>query len=199
VLEGAAGADVITGGDGSDTASYAGSAAGVTVNLATGAASGGDAEGDTLSGVENLFGSAQNDALTGDAGANTLSGGAGDDVLAGGAGADTLKGGAGNDSFVFADIADSTVAESGRDAIVDFATGDRIDLSAIDADGDAGNGDTAFSFGSGGFTGAGGELRVVNFGDGRQGIYLDVNGDRQPEAIITVYADHTLTAADFVL
>ncbi|PSJ19809.1 hypothetical protein CVH10_20905, partial [Halomonas sp. ND22Bw] len=46
------GADVIAGGTGIDTASFAGSAAGVTVNLATGLADGGDATGDVLIGVE---------------------------------------------------------------------------------------------------------------------------------------------------
>jgi Ca2+-binding RTX toxin-like protein len=99
ILEGAAGADALTGGEGLDTASYASSAAGVTVSLATGAGLGGDAQGDTLTGIENLAGSAQADHLTGDETANVLSGGAGDDVLTGGVGADLLKGGAGNDSF----------------------------------------------------------------------------------------------------
>lgn len=47
-LEGGTGADAIDGGEGNDTASYAGSAAGVAVSLATGTGSGGDAEGDTL-------------------------------------------------------------------------------------------------------------------------------------------------------
>jgi Ca2+-binding RTX toxin-like protein len=76
---------------------------------------GGDAQGDTLTGIENLYGSNHNDVLTGNAGANTLSGGAGDDILTGGLGADVLKGGAGNDTFVYTAIADSTVAASGKD------------------------------------------------------------------------------------
>ncbi|WP_304608569.1 S-layer family protein [Inquilinus sp. Marseille-Q2685] len=197
-LEGGAGADALTGGAGIDTLSYAGSSAGVLVNLATGAVSGGDAAGDTFSGIEQLLGSASNDVLTGDAGANTLWGGAGDDVLTGGGGADLLKGGAGNDSFVYAAIGDSAAATAGRDVISDFATGDRIDLSGIDADGNSANGDTAFTFGTGNFTGVAGQLRVVDFGDGRQGVYLDVDGDRTQDAIITIYSDHVLIAADFV-
>src|SRR3546814_4359380 len=82
--------------------SYAGSAAGVTVNLATGTGTGGDAQGDTLSGIENLTGSDNDDVLTGDAGANVLDGGAGNDILTGGGGADTLIGGAGTDTASYA-------------------------------------------------------------------------------------------------
>ncbi|MBW8725880.1 MAG: M10 family metallopeptidase C-terminal domain-containing protein [Inquilinus limosus] len=97
VLIGGAGADQLTGGLGTDTASYQGSAIGVTVNLATGAGSGGDAQGDVLVTIENLSGSQGNDDLTGNAGANSLAGNGGDDVLRGGAGADRLDGGAGTD------------------------------------------------------------------------------------------------------
>jgi Ca2+-binding RTX toxin-like protein len=199
VLLGGAGADALDGGAGIDTASYGGSLDGVTVNLATGLGTGGDAQGDTLTGIENVYGSNQNDVLTGDAGNNTLAGLGGDDVITGGVGADVLKGGVGNDTFVYTSIADSTVAPAGKDLITDFTTGDKIDLSAIDADGNSGNGDTAFSFGTGGFTGHAGEVRIVDFGNGVQGVYLDTNGDKVPESIINVISDHALTASDFVL
>ena len=122
---------------------------------------------------------------------------AGDDVLTGAGGADVLKGGAGNDSFVYLAIGDSTVAVAGRDTIADFTTGDRIDLSAIDANGE-GPGDTAFTFGTGAFTAAG-QIRVLDFGGSRYGVYLETTGNRVEDAIITVYSDHILTAADFVL
>ncbi len=95
LLSGGAGADVLKGGTGQDTASYQTSAAGVNVSLATGTGTGGDAQGDTLYGVENLMGSDGADMLTGDAGANTLSGGAGDDTLRGLGGDDVMIGGAG--------------------------------------------------------------------------------------------------------
>ena len=199
MLAGGAGADALTGGAGIDTANYAGSAAGVTVNLATGATLGGDAQGDTFSGIEQVLGSAQGDTLTGDAGANTLWGGAGDDVLSGGAGADMLKGGGGNDTFAYAGVADSTVAAAGRDTITDFTAGDRIDLSAIDADGKPANGNSSFTFAAGGFTGQAGEVAVVALGNGYQGVYLDTNGDKSPDSIIVVLSDHALATADFVL
>ena len=66
-LEGGFGADVIDGGDGFDIAGYELSDAGVTIDLATGTAQGGHAEGDTLTGIELIVGSSYADRLTGDA------------------------------------------------------------------------------------------------------------------------------------
>ena len=80
-LIGLGGADTLDGGAGNDTASYAASPAGVTVSLATGQASGGDAAGDILLNVENLTGSGFNDTLEGDSGNNVLAGGAGIDTV----------------------------------------------------------------------------------------------------------------------
>jgi Ca2+-binding RTX toxin-like protein len=96
-LNGGAGADTIGGGAGIDIADYNGSGSGVTVNLATNANTGGYAQDDALTNVENLQGSAFGDTLTGDGAANTLRGMDGNDVLAGGAGWDTLEGGNGDD------------------------------------------------------------------------------------------------------
>jgi Ca2+-binding RTX toxin-like protein len=198
LLEGAAGGDTLIGGSGIDTASYASSAAGVTVNLETSAASGGDAAGDSFSSIEQVLGSGFVDTLTGDANANTLWGMAGNDVLTGGGGGDVLKGGAGADSFVYNALSDSAASGVGKDTITDFTTGDKIDLSAIDADGNGENGDTAFTFGTGAFNGTAGELRVLTSG-GIQVVYVDATGDKLPDFAINVYSDHPLTASDFVL
>lgn len=107
VLEGYGGVDNIDGGEGSDTAAYTQSGAAITVNLADGTFTGGHAEGDTLTSIENLTGSRYNDTLTGDASANRLEGGPGHDLLIGGAGADALVGGAGSDtaSYTGSDVA----------------------------------------------------------------------------------------------
>jgi Ca2+-binding RTX toxin-like protein len=51
-LIGGSGADKLYGDGGNDTADYSGSNSGVTVNLATGLAVGGDAQGDTLFSIE---------------------------------------------------------------------------------------------------------------------------------------------------
>jgi Ca2+-binding RTX toxin-like protein len=90
VISGGAGADLIDGGNGEDAVSYAGSFVGVSVNLAAGAGSGGDAEGDTLISIEHATGGAGDDILIGTAGANILRGGAGIDILNGGEGDDTF-------------------------------------------------------------------------------------------------------------
>ena len=98
-LDGGAGADELRGGTGVDLVYYGLSDAAVRVDLATGQGFGGDAEGDRLTGIENLEGSARGDHLTGDAAGNRLLGGAGDDVIFGGGGNDVIVGGAGADTL----------------------------------------------------------------------------------------------------
>lgn len=99
ILRGGAGNDLLNGGDGIDTADYRTSNAAVIVTLATDPArtargSGGDANGDTLSSIENLTGSAFADRLSGNLLANQIIGNAGDDILRGLDGDDVLIGGA---------------------------------------------------------------------------------------------------------
>jgi Ca2+-binding RTX toxin-like protein len=122
-------ADDLDGGTGIDTASYAESIGGVSINLATGNGSGGDAAGDVLANIENVIGSAFTDTLSGSSAANVLDGGANSDVLAGRGGADTLNGGSGSDT--------ATYAASAAGVFVDLATG-------IGTSGDA-EGDTLIS------------------------------------------------------
>jgi Ca2+-binding RTX toxin-like protein len=102
IIEGGAGADWLSGLGGTDTLSYVNSATtGVSINLDSGYAANGDAEGDIFQGFENVTGSKFSDWIFGDAGANVINGGAGNDVLMGGAGADTLIGGAGIDTAIY--------------------------------------------------------------------------------------------------
>ena len=125
-LQGGNGADMLNGGGGHDTADYSGSSVGVSVNLATGAASGGDAAGDMLTGIENLTGSGLGDTLSGNAGANvllgfggddSLDGGSRDDTLNGGNNADTLHGGSGNDNLIGGSGADFLLGNGGSDTL----------------------------------------------------------------------------------
>lgn len=96
ILFGNEGSDILNGGAGGDYASYAGATAGVIVNL-TGTGTGGDADGDTYSGIEHVRGTDFNDTLTGDSALNLLNGASGDDILNGGGGHDWLIPGPGAD------------------------------------------------------------------------------------------------------
>ena len=137
-LNGEAGADTLDGGEGDDNAGYWGSDAGVTVNLATGTGQGGHAEGDTLTGIENVSGSHYHaDHLTGDEGNNHLNGDGGNDTLEGGAGNDWLDGGAGEDLLTGGEGADTFVFGDG-DTVMDFEDGSDLitihDFGHINAD-----------------------------------------------------------------
>ena len=96
---GGTGADALHGGPGSDTAGYYTSTAGIMASLSYGVGVGGDAEGDTYFGIENLEGSNYADALVGNDGNNWLGGGFGDDLLDGRDGDDILYAGPGNDTL----------------------------------------------------------------------------------------------------
>jgi len=196
VLIGGPGADALDGGGGSDTASYTGSGVGVTVDLNAGTGLGGQAQGDTLTGIEDLIGSAFNDKLTGDAG---------DNVLAGGSGKDQLTGGPGADTFVYTRLSDSGITAGTRELIADFnpGEGDKIDLSAIDAikTNAAGTNDAFTFIGNAPFTGAAGQLHAFQSALG-QIVEGDVNGDKKADFSIEI-ADPThaitLTSASFNL
>jgi Ca2+-binding RTX toxin-like protein len=116
-LSGGAGADTLNGGQGADTASYAASGTAVAIDLSTGAASGGDALGDVLIGIENLEGSGFSDGLVGNDLDNALVGGTGHDTLAGGSGDDVLRGEAGDDVLFGGDGGDRLWGSTGNDQI----------------------------------------------------------------------------------
>lgn len=138
VFEGGLGADLIDGGANSastevgwgDTARYVRSASAVQVDLSTGAGTGGDAEGDSLVGIENVVGSEFADTLVGDAGGNRLSGLGGNDVINGGAGANVLDGGDGDDFINGGNDVDNIDGGEGNDVIYALDGDDLIQASA---------------------------------------------------------------------
>lgn len=147
---------------GADTLAYQTTTASVTVNLATGAASGFI----SIANFENATGGSGADLLIGNDGANTLSGGVGDDHLLGGLGSDVLIGGTGTDTVSCAGETDAMLIDlvngaisrnaifedtlnsiedvtggSGNDVIIGSAGVNRLDGGAGDDDlsGGAGN------------------------------------------------------------
>jgi len=296
-LKGGGGADDLQGSEGIDTASYYESPEGVFVVLGLFGA-GGDAEGDTFIGIENLTGSIYADTLWGDDGvnqlmgmdgadvlrgldgndtldggagadtmlggpggdtyyvdngaddiievgnqgadqvltsvsyslapgsevemlgttdraattaislagneyANTISGNAGVNVIVGGAGLDTMWGGDGGDVFVWHSITEmGSTLDANSDTVGDFnaAIGDLIVLNLIDADGNAGNGDTAFSFigtADNPFTAAGQVSWAIGGADTY--ILLNTDGDAEADGVIRVLGAQAVDASWFVL
>jgi hypothetical protein len=130
LLDGGIGADVLNGQGGTDTASYAGRATGVFVDLARDGAEDGSAEDgaagsrDEIDTVESVTGGGGADELRGNALANRLDGGPGDDTLNAFSGQDTVLGGAGVDNIQARDGAADSV-DCGPDE--DAATTDAID------------------------------------------------------------------------
>jgi serralysin len=97
VLIGGLGGDVLEGGSGVNTASYANATSFVLAHLQYPAYNLGEAVGDSYIGIQNLAGSRFNDVLYGNESANRLTGGLGNDLLVGAGGADVLDGGVGTD------------------------------------------------------------------------------------------------------
>lgn len=155
----------------------------------------------------SVWGQAGDDLLVGGASADVLAGGSGDDTVTGGGGADTLtgasgadlvSGGGGEDVLRFGAAADSLgdmiVASGGALAFegAGAAGGDRIDVSAIDANASlAGN--QAFVFG----TSQGlGRLWAVDVDDVTH-VRGNVTGDTAPEFDLAIADGAGVQAADY--
>jgi Ca2+-binding RTX toxin-like protein len=152
------------------------------------------------SGNDTLYGGAQNDILWGGDGNDNLSGGSGNDTLQGMDGTDGLTGGAGADTFIWEFTAETGLAIPTMDRISDFnfAEGDRIDLSAVDANVYAA-GNQAFTFiGTGAFTGTPGEINYVHVG-GETIIQLQTGVDGDVEGSIRLTGLYTPDASWFTL
>nr|WP_241741519.1 Hint domain-containing protein [Gemmobacter straminiformis] len=140
--------DFLDGGLGMDYADYSASNTGVSVNLNTKAVSGGHAQGDTISNLDGVIGSAFNDTLVGydqqstvpgdsytnvffgGAGNDSLDGAGGDDSLYGGADQDTILGGTGNDLLDGGTGNDQLAGGTGNDLIYGAEGEDSISADA---------------------------------------------------------------------
>ena len=221
-LEGGPGADMLDGGNGMDTASYASSSGRVLVRLHDArAVKFGDAEGDTLTGIEHLVGSDHNDILAGDGGDNRLEGGDGNDDMYGGptGGDDEMLGGNGDDRIFGGRGNDTLTAGAGHDVLKggpgdDVLIADGDDMNVLNG----GPGDDTFRFfpsnlGGGSiqdftdgedridltaFTGINSmnDLDIVSYGDN---VRIEVSGtDYLTTIILSDFDMNNLDSADFM-
>jgi Ca2+-binding RTX toxin-like protein len=162
----------------------------------------GDAsESATGNGLGNvIYGNAGNNLLDGLAGSDTMNGGSGADTMIAGAGKDLMTGGGGLDRMVFKALSDSGTVFATRDVINTFAHGDKVDLSALDANSKiAGN--QAFTFVQN-FSGAAGQLQWDQTAPTGYLVSGDVNGDGAADFSLQIYAAPgfgTIHGWDFIL
>ncbi len=125
-LDPGSGQDDLDGGGDFDRVSYAGSSAGVTVNLDTGIGSGGDAEGDTFIRLERVTGSQFDDIITGNEFGNSLKGNDGADTIFGLSGRDVIEGRKGNDILHGGDKNDNILGGADNDKLFGDAGFDKL-------------------------------------------------------------------------
>jgi len=143
-----------------------------------------------------LIGNSGNNTLIGGAGSDTLYGADGNDIINGGAGLDFLQGGAGANTFVFSALTDSGTTIDTADEIQDWLTGNKIDLSAIDANSTVA-GDQAFTIDTDGSFSAG-EISLTQVGNDLV-VSLNTNADSNPEMVFIVNFVSSLSSSDFIL
>ncbi|WP_186767250.1 calcium-binding protein [Devosia ginsengisoli] len=175
------GNDLYDGGAGSDTLDLGSLSAALQVDLGTGVNGRGSVTGsqsgtDTLYGIENVTTGSGNDVITASNAANVIDGGGGNDV------------------FVF-----STEAAADGDTIRNFETGDKIDLSGIDANSSlAGN--QTFTLVTGQSATAPGQI-VITHETREDGDYTVISGntgnDNDPEFRVEIAGSRNMTASDF--
>ncbi|NJC42275.1 Ca2+-binding RTX toxin-like protein [Brevundimonas alba] len=181
ILIGGAGDNVLSGGSGVDTVNYSAAGQAVHVDLNDGVASSNGMGGvDTLSGIENLFGTAFNDVLIGEASNNRLIGGLGSDYLIGLDGNDYLDGGTGAANALQGGMGDDTyIVSAVGDTVTEFA-GQGIDevqtaLSTLTL---AANVERLRYTGSGAFTGHGNATaNIIVGGDLVDSLYGEAGDD----------------------
>lgn len=225
-LDGGGGADTLDGnGGGYDIATYSSSGSGVNIDLSDGSAeSGGDAQGDVLSGIEQIDGSELNDTITADStgmelqgrgGDDTLTGGSGADSLVGGTGADLLDGGSGDDTIIGGAGADTIsgggsggnnytqvtngnvlTGTSGEDAFSWAGGSGNSATIKFNNSPDAGDGDGVADFVVVTTTDTAGTLTIGDFDIGTDKIYLQEGWSGLSTSSMTGFVSYTVTYAN---
>lgn len=175
--------DESDGGTGTDTLDYSAITANLSVDLGNGLNGRGSAAS-SLSGSDTLW-SIENVAT-----------GSGSDTITASDAVNVMEGGTGNDTFRFL----STVGADG-DTILDFQPGDRLDLSAVDADASqAGN--QSFTLANGGSFSSAAQLSVT-YETRADGVYTVVKGNvdaaTDAEFQINLKGSHNLTPNSFIV
>ena len=201
-LEGGAGNDTVYGGAGNDriiatvgdgndtyfgdteedTLDYSAISANITADLGNGIGQHGTVAS-TQSGNDQVFGF--EDFISG----------SGNDTIVASSAANVMDGGGGNDTFVFGSAADAN-----GDTIKGFQPGDKIDLSAIDANTGAAGNQSFVLFAGNVFTSAGQVIVTQEVKDGTEHTFVsgNTNGDTVADFKIDIGpGNHALTAADF--
>lgn len=131
-------------------------------------------------------------------GDDIITGTAGDDIIQGGLGRDVLTGGGGADRFVYATTADSRIGEP-RDIITDWAAGDRIDLSQLDARSDIAGpqGFTFVGYGAATRNAAPGELKYYQV-NGKTYLVGSTNADNNGDFQLEIDGLHHFKTSDFI-
>lgn len=183
IAEASDGDDIYYGDAGSDTLDMAAITANLTVDLGSGfkgrgSASSSQSGNDTLWSVENVVTGSGNDTITANASANIM------------------DGGAGNDRFVF-----QSEKDADGDTIIGFQPGDKIDLSATDANNGV-SGNQTFTLVAGSTLSGAAQL-IVTHETRDDGDYTvvqaSVDGDSSAELRLSVKGNHNLTTSDFNL
>ncbi len=175
--------DDMAGGSGNDTLDMSAITANITANLGGNGASNGSvfstqSGSDTIWGIENIVTGSGNDVITASHAVNVI------------------DGGGGNDTFRFLSAADAN-----GDTILGFQPGDRLDLSAIDANGGVA-GKQAFTLANGSsFTGP--AQLVISHETRDDGEYTVVSGNvTGPDAAefnISIMGNPDLSGSDCVI
>lgn len=177
------GDDTFYGDTGVDTLDMAAITANLTVELGSGfmgrgSASSSQSGSDTLWNVENIVTGSGADKITASSAVNII------------------DGGAGNDTFRFLSEADAD-----GDTIVGFQTGDKIDVSGIDANNGT-SGNQAFTLVSAATLSGPAQL-IVTHETRADGDYTvvqgSVDGDASAELRLSIKGNHNLTSSDFNL
>lgn len=150
--------------------------------------------------ADTIFGTGTADDITGGDGNDVLDGSGGADYLYAALGADLMTGGLGTDRFDFDAVVEIGKKPGLRDIIADFADGDIIDLSTIDANG-LKKGDKAFKFlkkEGANFTDKAGQLAW----DQKKGVTLvqgDIDGNGKADFRLELTGLVALDKGDFLL